>query len=124
MKGTLEEPAPPPDSRAKDGRLHQLCSAPIAQAMLRYWDIAATLKDLREEQKLVSDQWGELFQDMATMNVDEWLSWAFGGESQEIVRAIWEARNPRFRLTRRGVERRPNDKDQMAASQQHPTRDK
>lgn len=88
--------------------LHRTCSAPIAQAMLRYWDIAANLKDLKAEQKLIGEQWGELFGDMATMNVDDWLAWAFGGDSQEKVRKAWESKNPRFRLTRRGVEVRPN----------------
>ncbi len=72
--------------------------------MMRFWDIAAELKDLRAEQKLVGDQWEELFQDMLEMETGDWLDWAFGGKHQTEVRKAWEAKNPRFRLTRRGVE--------------------
>jgi hypothetical protein len=88
--------------------------APIAQAMLRYWDIAAHMKDLRAEQKLVGEQCEDLFHTLAETNVNDWLDWAFGGGNQEKVRREWEAKNPRFRLTRRGVEVRPNARDEAS----------
>jgi hypothetical protein len=113
-----------PTNESEAVALHRTCSAPIAQAMLRYWDIAAELKDLKAEQKLVGEQWEDLFHTLAETNVNDWLDWAFGGGNQEKIRRAWEVKNPRFRLTRRGVESRPNDKDQMAASPQPTTRGK
>lgn len=85
-----------------------VCSAPIAQAMLRYWDISAQLKDLKAEQQLVGEQWDDLLQDIARLKAEEWIEWLHGGENQTKVRKAWEAKNPRFRMTRRGIEVRPN----------------
>lgn len=99
--------------------LHRTCSAPIAQAMLRYWDIAALLKDLKAEQQLVGEQWDDLLQEMASVKVEEWIEWLHGGEHQKKVRKAWEAKNPRFRMTRRGIEVRPNVPDQATASDTH-----
>ena len=87
------------------------CASPIAQAMMRYWDIAALLRELKEEQQLVAEQWDDMLRDMMNVRVEEWFEWRHGGENQKKVREAWEAKNPRFRMTRRGIELRPNNKD-------------
>jgi hypothetical protein len=96
------------------GCLPDPCSSPIAQAMQRYWDISALIRELKEEQKLVGEQWDDLLRDMANGKAEEWFEWfewRQGGENQKKVRKAWEAKNPRFRMTGRGIELRPNVKD-------------